>query len=52
MLGQVLGQLGMFGFIINIIQASSLEHELIMNGKWNAITGENHPRSYGRQRLH
>jgi len=37
-LHEVVGQLGMFGFIINIIQASSLEHELIMNGKWNAIT--------------
>ena len=31
----------MFGFIINTIQASSLEYELIKNGKWNAVTGKN-----------
>lgn len=49
MLGQVLGQLGMFGFIINTIQASSLEYELMKNGKWNVVTGKSHPQSHGRR---
>ncbi|KAF8633381.1 hypothetical protein AX17_004552 [Amanita inopinata Kibby_2008] len=35
---EVVGLLGMFGFIINGIQASSLEHELIKNGNWNGAT--------------
>lgn len=33
----------MFGFIINGIQASALEHDLIKNGNWNGATGENPP---------
>ncbi|KAF8341184.1 DUF914-domain-containing protein [Amanita rubescens] len=37
-LGQVVGQLGMFGFIINTIQAALLEYKLIKNGKWDGIT--------------
>lgn len=41
-LGQVVGQLGMFGFIINTIQASLLEYKLMKNGKWSAVTGESH----------
>ncbi|PFH51548.1 hypothetical protein AMATHDRAFT_142389 [Amanita thiersii Skay4041] len=32
---EVVGQLGMYGFIINGIQASALEHTLIKNGTWN-----------------
>jgi len=35
---EVVGQLGMFGFIINGIQASALEHDLIRNGNWNGAT--------------
>ncbi|KAF8630676.1 hypothetical protein AX15_002820 [Amanita polypyramis BW_CC] len=35
---EVVGQLGMFGFIINGIQASALEHDLIKNGNWNGAT--------------
>lgn len=40
-LGQVMGQLGMFGFIINTIQAGLLEYKLIKNGKWDSVTGQN-----------
>ncbi|KAM6502213.1 DUF914 domain membrane protein [Amanita muscaria] len=36
---EVVGQLGMYGFIINGIQASALEHDLIKNGNWNGTTG-------------
>jgi len=36
---EVVGQLGMFGFIINSIQAAGLEHELIRTGNWNRMTG-------------
>lgn len=36
---EVVGLLGMFGFIINGIQASALEHTLIKNGNWNGTTG-------------
>ncbi|KAK2463220.1 hypothetical protein APHAL10511_004875 [Amanita phalloides] len=35
---EVVGQLGMFGFIINGIQASALEHDLIKHGNWNGAT--------------
>ncbi|KAF8720433.1 hypothetical protein AX14_010966 [Amanita brunnescens Koide BX004] len=37
-LHEVVGQLGMFGFIINTIQASLLEYKLMKNGKWSAVT--------------
>jgi len=36
---EVVGLLGMFGFIINGIQASALEHNLIKHGNWNGATG-------------
>ncbi|KAM6494835.1 DUF914 domain containing protein [Amanita muscaria] len=35
---EVIGQLGMFGFIINGIQASALEYDLVKNGNWNGTT--------------
>lgn len=35
----------MYGFIINGIQASALEHDLIKKGNWNGATGEN-PRRF------
>lgn len=35
---EVIGQLGMFGFIINGIQASALEYNLVKNGNWNGTT--------------
>ncbi|KAK2459810.1 hypothetical protein APHAL10511_008131 [Amanita phalloides] len=35
---EVIGQLGMFGFIINGIQASALEYNLVKAGNWNGVT--------------
>jgi solute carrier family 35 protein F1/2 len=34
----------MFGFIINGVQASVLEHNLVKNGNWNGATGMDYPK--------
>ena len=38
--GQVVGQLGMWGTIINGIQASALEHKGMTTAPWTSMTSE------------
>ena len=37
---EVVGQLGMWGTVINGIQAASLEHKLMTEVTWNGTVGE------------
>jgi solute carrier family 35 protein F1/2 len=37
---EVVGQLGMYGMIINGIQAGGLEHEGMRKATWNGAVGE------------
>jgi len=37
---EVVGQLGMWGTLINVIQAASLEHRGMMDATWNGPIGE------------
>ena len=37
---EVVGQLGMWGTLINGVQAASLEHKSMRDATWNGETGE------------
>ena len=50
---EVVGQLGMWGVLINGIQAAGLEHKAMTTASWNGATGEwpaRPPQRHGRER--
>ena len=40
---EVVGQLGMWGLLINVTQAVALEHKGMRDATWNGATGESPP---------
>ena len=40
---EVVGQLGMWGMIINAIQAAGLEHKAMREATWSGMNSQSHP---------